>query len=53
MGSGGEMDFYKATDSGGAIGFYGFGMGSGGSISFQDFRMGSGGITDSGGSIGF
>ncbi len=34
------MDFYKATDSGGAIGFYGF-------------RMGSGGITDSGGSIGF
>jgi hypothetical protein len=31
---------FKATDSGGAIGFW-------------DFGMGSGGITDSGGSISF
>ncbi len=46
MGSGGEMGIYKATDSGGAIGFQDFGMGSEGELGFYK-------ATDSGGSIGF
>ncbi len=37
MGSGGEMGIYKATDSGGSIGFQDFEMGSRGAIGFQDF----------------
>ncbi len=46
MGSGGQMGFYKATDFGGAIDFWDFGMGSGGQMGFYK-------AIDSGGAIGF